>query len=290
MGVGLATGLQLAAFRRSLGAFGPAQALFMSATMEARWLETVDHPAPTSVFTPEAADLAAPELAKRRHATKRLRRAKTALARADKSVSSAKVAAENPRAPCPGLAHNRRVQHRGAGRRGLRGARQEGRQAGARDRVAPLPLPPAGSGGRPPARRRRGVRRHRGRHPGHRGGRRPDLAHPLHGDRALGLARPAGRALQSRWGGGGGSRLLGRPRAGGRQGGAPLRTGRARSRPGPPRGARQLQPRGHRARRRGDEAEGAGPGAAATRRGRSVRHHGRPRRGRPRRLALHPRG
>jgi CRISPR-associated endonuclease/helicase Cas3 len=88
MGVGLATGLQLAAFRQSFGAFGPVRALFMSATMEGRWLETVDHPAPASVFTLDASDLGTPELTRRRHANKQLHRAETVLSRADKSASS----------------------------------------------------------------------------------------------------------------------------------------------------------------------------------------------------------
>ena len=93
MGVGLATGLQLAAFRRDIGAFGPANAIFMSATMETRWLETVDHRAPGSVYTLEDEDLRAPELTRRRRAAKALEPAKTALARGDKGAS-AKLARE----------------------------------------------------------------------------------------------------------------------------------------------------------------------------------------------------
>jgi CRISPR-associated endonuclease/helicase Cas3 len=101
MGVGLATGLQLAALRRRLGAFGPAASLFMSATMEPGWLETVDHPAPSSVFTLDAADLDAPELRRRRHASKQLRRAETALSRTDKGASG-KLAGEILRCHVPG--------------------------------------------------------------------------------------------------------------------------------------------------------------------------------------------
>jgi CRISPR-associated endonuclease/helicase Cas3 len=93
MSVGLATGLQLASFRKSFGGFGPTHSLFMSATMEPGWLETVDHPAPVSVFTLEADDLAAPDLSRRRQAKKKLERAKTVLARADKSAP-AKLADE----------------------------------------------------------------------------------------------------------------------------------------------------------------------------------------------------
>ena len=94
MGVGLATGLQLAALRQRLGAFGPTGALFMSATLEPGWLATVDHPAPPAVFTLAAEDLAADDLARRRHAPKQLLRAKTALVRGDKGASSAKIAEE----------------------------------------------------------------------------------------------------------------------------------------------------------------------------------------------------
>lgn len=41
-GVGLATTTQLQAFRRQVGTFGSAQTLWMSATMEPSWLETID--------------------------------------------------------------------------------------------------------------------------------------------------------------------------------------------------------------------------------------------------------
>lgn len=93
MGVGLTTGLQLAALRGLLGAFGPTSTLFMSATIEPRWLDTVDHPAPGEVMELGRADLDAPDLAKRRHAPKALRRAKTSLSRADKTAS-ARIAKE----------------------------------------------------------------------------------------------------------------------------------------------------------------------------------------------------
>lgn len=45
-GAGLPTTAQLEAFRNRLGVFGPSQTLWMSATMQSSWLETVDHPAP----------------------------------------------------------------------------------------------------------------------------------------------------------------------------------------------------------------------------------------------------
>ena len=42
MGSGLATTLQLQAFRRNFGAFGEARTIWMSATVEPEWLRTVD--------------------------------------------------------------------------------------------------------------------------------------------------------------------------------------------------------------------------------------------------------
>src|SRR5262245_52778047 len=79
MGVGLATGLQLAAFRRAFGTFGPADALFMSATLDGRWLATVDHAQPDRVLTLTEADLAVPALERRRRAIKRLERGRTVI-------------------------------------------------------------------------------------------------------------------------------------------------------------------------------------------------------------------
>jgi CRISPR-associated endonuclease/helicase Cas3 len=81
MGVGLATGLQLSAFRKALGTFGPAYATFMSATLDRTWLATVDHPAPDALLTLSDADLATPDLARRRRAPKRLERARTVIDR-----------------------------------------------------------------------------------------------------------------------------------------------------------------------------------------------------------------
>lgn len=79
MGVGLATGLQLSAFRRSLGTFGPAHTIFMSATLGPDWLATVDHPVSGSVMTLGREDLATRDLARRRRASKRLERAQTVI-------------------------------------------------------------------------------------------------------------------------------------------------------------------------------------------------------------------
>jgi len=93
MGVGLATGLQLAALGGALGAFGPRASLFMSATMERAWLETVDHPAPAEVFTLGADDLAAAPLDRRRRAPKRLARSPVALDLGDRKRTDAGLAA-----------------------------------------------------------------------------------------------------------------------------------------------------------------------------------------------------
>jgi CRISPR-associated endonuclease/helicase Cas3 len=89
MGVGLATGLQLQALRAKLTTWGPSHSIFMSATMERTWLETVDHPAPGEVFTLSDDDRAAEALTKRRCATKRLECCSVTLTPGDKaSVTS----------------------------------------------------------------------------------------------------------------------------------------------------------------------------------------------------------
>lgn len=92
MGVGLATGLQLAALREKLQTFGPAHSLFMSATLERSWLETVDHPAPADTHTLSEADRAAPELTRRRCAVKSLTRCKVPLIPGDKASTTALAA------------------------------------------------------------------------------------------------------------------------------------------------------------------------------------------------------
>lgn len=79
MGTGLATGCQLAAFRRHFGTFGPQAATFMSATLDERWLETVDHPRPTHVLTLGPADQSSPLLQARRTAAKTVHKAKSTL-------------------------------------------------------------------------------------------------------------------------------------------------------------------------------------------------------------------
>ncbi len=81
MGVGLATGLQMEAFRRRFETFGPTASLFMSATFARDWLRTVDHSAPPAVMTLGEADLRTPDLDRRRRAPKRLERASTVIAK-----------------------------------------------------------------------------------------------------------------------------------------------------------------------------------------------------------------
>lgn len=83
MGVGLATGLQLTAFRRGLGCYGPTHSLFMSATLDRDWLSTVDHtaPDPGRVLALSPDDLRTPALAARRRAPKVLSRAETTIGR-----------------------------------------------------------------------------------------------------------------------------------------------------------------------------------------------------------------
>ncbi len=72
MANGLPTSIQLAGLRRKLGAYGHSQSMWMSATVRADWLSTIDHPAPSpaQTLTLEADDLANPRLAKRHNARK----------------------------------------------------------------------------------------------------------------------------------------------------------------------------------------------------------------------------
>ena len=74
---GLATSRQLDGLRAALGCWAPTPTLWMSATYHPAWMETIDGPpiAPEQVWTLEPADLeAAPDLAKRMNAPKRLER------------------------------------------------------------------------------------------------------------------------------------------------------------------------------------------------------------------------
>ncbi|MBE3111069.1 MAG: CRISPR-associated endonuclease Cas3'', partial [Acidobacteria bacterium] len=90
MGVGLSTGLQLAAFRKQLSTYGSTHTLFMSATLETGWLETVDHPQPNRVLRLSDEDSRAGPLARRRNAPKRLVRASTTIGRANVLADLAK--------------------------------------------------------------------------------------------------------------------------------------------------------------------------------------------------------
>ncbi len=56
MGVGVPTTAQLHAFRQDFGTLGPADTLWMSATLRPEWLGTVDHPTPTAGESLELAE------------------------------------------------------------------------------------------------------------------------------------------------------------------------------------------------------------------------------------------
>jgi CRISPR-associated endonuclease/helicase Cas3 len=78
MGDALATSAQLAAFREKLGAFGPHGSVWMSATLDKKWLETIDFKEwaeALEVLKLDAYDRATPELRDRLHAVKRIGRA-----------------------------------------------------------------------------------------------------------------------------------------------------------------------------------------------------------------------
>jgi CRISPR-associated endonuclease/helicase Cas3 len=97
MGVGLATALQLAAFRRALGTYGPAHTLFMSATLERSWLATVDHPAPdpTRILGLSVEDRGHLDLARRHSAPKRLSRALSVIRKGFEKDLAAEVIARH---------------------------------------------------------------------------------------------------------------------------------------------------------------------------------------------------
>ena len=75
MGSGLATALQLQAFRDKWKTFGPTKSVFMSATVQPNDLETVDHPRPQTVAELSGRDRAWPDLKRRYEAAKALGRA-----------------------------------------------------------------------------------------------------------------------------------------------------------------------------------------------------------------------
>ena len=72
MSNGLPTSTQLAGLRHKLQTFGPAHSMWMSATVRADWLATVDHPAPSECLVLELGhdDLANPGMGKRHNARK----------------------------------------------------------------------------------------------------------------------------------------------------------------------------------------------------------------------------
>jgi len=75
MGNGLATSVQLDAFRRSLGTARPTASLWMSATLAPEWLATVDREVPPEVLELSEKDQVVEELRLRLRATKVLHRA-----------------------------------------------------------------------------------------------------------------------------------------------------------------------------------------------------------------------
>ena len=72
MGNGLATSVQLDAFRNSMKTFGPHKTVWMSATINPQWLQTVDFTNEPKQFCTSKEDLKNKALAKRNCATKRI--------------------------------------------------------------------------------------------------------------------------------------------------------------------------------------------------------------------------
>ncbi len=91
MGVGLTTALQLCGIQRKLGTYGPAHALFASATLSEPWLSSVDHPDPGRQGGLSEDDLASPALSARRHAVKKLERARTPLAKGSETLLAKEI-------------------------------------------------------------------------------------------------------------------------------------------------------------------------------------------------------
>ncbi len=79
MGVARATSVQLQAFRNRLKTFGVTRSLWMSATLQPDWLETVDHPTPSQVHNLQADDLVFPSLSRRVEAPKHIEKLKLPL-------------------------------------------------------------------------------------------------------------------------------------------------------------------------------------------------------------------
>lgn len=82
MGSGLATTTQLQGFRNTFGTIGPAASVWMSATLNPSWFQTIDSPVdPDKVSTMQLSqsDLAIPAIKQRQRAAKRLVRARTVI-------------------------------------------------------------------------------------------------------------------------------------------------------------------------------------------------------------------
>ena len=76
MGPGLATSVQLHAFRRLLGTYGECRSIWMSATLDPSWLATVDHPQDGETLRLSEEDRRQDKLNERLTAKKALRRSK----------------------------------------------------------------------------------------------------------------------------------------------------------------------------------------------------------------------
>ena len=243
MGAGRATSAQLEAFRQAEAnrarrenrpAGTPSRSLWISATLDPRWLATVDHPAPADAAVVRVDPAAAPDgrLASLARAAKRLSRSPVSPASSKKNdLADYTTAADrsDPRRPPPRLHDPRDRQPRGSRAGPPRSPREADRQAnagGADVGPRPLPLPPR----RPRAgnaegrrRRRESARTHRRRHAGGRGRCGHLRRRPVHRAGPLGVARAALRPRQP---------LRGAPRRRGRALDRPAAAGRGRRRRG----------------------------------------------------------
>lgn len=95
MGPGLITSAQLHGLRKKLGHLGPANTLWMSATLNPEWLNTIDHPVndaqPLIVQPFSAADKAVEVMAARLHASKPLHKLPLVLSNPTKDETSAYI-------------------------------------------------------------------------------------------------------------------------------------------------------------------------------------------------------
>lgn len=94
MGVARNTSVQLQAFRERFGTFGASRSLWMSATLQPIWLETVDRKAPTTVDQLRSDDLEFPSLKNRVEAEKLVEPVKFKLNKETKKDYSKKLATE----------------------------------------------------------------------------------------------------------------------------------------------------------------------------------------------------